>query len=392
MNSRDRIYLDNAATSWPKPAAAYEAVDRYQRQSGAPLGRGTYREAIEVERTVAALRNNLVRMIGGADPHRIVFTANGTAALNLAIHGLLRDGDHVVTTVVEHNSVLRPLRQLEDEGRIRVSRVACDGRGIVDPDAVRHAMTSQTRLVIAVHASNVTGVIQPVDDIGEIAKQGGARFLVDAAQTAGHWPIDVKSLQADLLAAPGHKGLLGPLGTGFLYVGPNVERELRPLMQGGTGTQSEDDRQPAGLPDRFEAGNLNAIGLVGLAAGIDYLRERGVEAVRQHELHLLQQLSDGLREMAGVALHAADEGLQRVGVVSLSHADFEPQELAAMLDASRGIQGRAGLHCAPLMHQALGTLARGGTFRLSIGPFNTQQDIEAVLASFAELAVDRIRA
>jgi cysteine desulfurase family protein len=386
--TRRRIYLDNAATSWPKPAAVYEAVEHYQRELGGPLGRGTYHEAVEIERTVARLRNNLAQLIGADEPRRIVFTANCTAALNQAIHGLLRAGDHVVTSVVEHNSVLRPLRLLEDENRICVTRVACDARGMIDPDAVRQAMTRQTRLVVVTHASNVTGAIQPVEAIGVLAKERGAAFLVDAAQTAGHVPIDVKSMQADLLAAPGHKGLLGPLGTGLLYVGPDVERRLRPLMQGGTGSQSEEDRQPEHLPDRFEAGNLNAPGLVGLAAGVEFVLERGVDSIRAHEQALLKQLVPALRDIDGVTLHPDSEALHRVGVVSLTQSGFDPQELAAILDASHGIQGRAGLHCAPCMHRALGTLQAGGTFRLSVGPFNTEEDIRSVLASFEEFAAD----
>lgn len=387
MPDMPRIYLDNAATSWPKPEAVYAAVNRYQRELGAPLGRGVYPEAIEVERIVARLRVNLARLIGASEAKRIVFTQNCTGALNQAIHGLLREGDHVVTTVVEHNSTLRPLRQLEERGQIEVTRVRCDSRGVVDPDEIRKACAARTRLVAVTHASNVTGAMQPVADIGDVAKSSGATFLIDAAQTLGHVPIDVAAMRADLLAAPGHKGLLGPLGTGFLYLGPGMELALEPLMQGGTGSQSEQDRQPETLPDRFESGNLNALGLVGLAAGVDYVIERGVEAIQRHELELAERLLRGLREIEGIKVYCPDAPA-RVGVTSLTMENYEPQELAAVLDAIRCIQGRSGLHCAPLMHAALGTLGTGGTYRLSVGPFNETGEIDEVVACLARLAAD----
>jgi cysteine desulfurase family protein len=386
MADLPRIYLDNAATSWPKPEAVYRAVDDYQRNLGAPVGRGSYREAIEVEQAVARARAAIARLIGAAEPRRIIFTHNGTAALNLAIQGLLRRGDHVVTTVIEHNSILRPLRRLVDEGTISVTHVPCGHHGIVDPDAIQRAIIPNTRLIAVSHASNVTGAIQPAADIGRLARHRGIAFLVDAAQTAGHLPVDVGLLSADLLAASGHKGLLGPLGTGFLYIGPNIEDRLAPLEQGGTGTSSESDRQPDSLPQKFESGNLNAPGLLGLEAGVRFVQEAGVERLRDHAQALSQRLRAGLEQIPGVRLFGPAEPSQRVGVTSLVLEGYDPQELAVALDAQRRIQARAGLHCAPRMHKALGTLASGGTLRFSVGPFNNETQIDSVVETVRQLS------
>jgi cysteine desulfurase/selenocysteine lyase len=385
MPDPERIYLDNAATSWPKPEPVYRAVDDYQRRLGAAAGRGAYREAAEVERTVAEARRQIALLLGAGDPRRIVFTFNGTDALNLALAGTLAAGDHVVTSVVEHNSVLRPLRHLEATRGISVTRVPCDGGGVVDPQAIRQALRRPTRLVVLVHASNVTGALQPIEAAGRLAREHGAMFLVDAAQSLGHLPIDVASLPIDMLAAPGHKGLLGPLGTGVLYIAPGVEPRLQCVRQGGTGTQSEEDRQPDSLPDKYESGNLNVAGIVGLREGVAYLRERTVATIRRHEMQLTAQLLERLRALPGVDVHGPETAEARTGVVSVSLAGYDPQEAAALLDATYSIQVRAGLHCAPLMHQALGTLARGGTVRFSIGPFNTEEQIATAARAVREV-------
>lgn len=383
---RRRIYLDNAATSWPKPEAVYAVVERYQRTLGAPAGRGAYAEAGEVEKAVEATRAGLARLLGAADPRQVIFTFNGTDSLNLAIHGLLGEGDHVVTTVVEHNSVLRPVATLEGAGRISVTRVGCDAAGVVDPGDIRAAINSRTRLIALVHASNVTGAVQPVEVVGEIAREHGVTFLMDAAQTVGELPIDVSQLPVDLLAAPGHKGLLGPLGTGLLYIRPGLEQRLASVRQGGTGSRSESDRQPETLPDKYEAGNLNVPGILGLGAGVEFLAGRGIEAVRAGARALAEQLLDGLSAIEGVTIHGPPTAEGRVAVVSISIQGYDPQEVAAMLDAAHGIQTRSGLHCAARMHAALGTLERGGTVRLSPGVFNTAEDIEAAVQAVQQLA------
>lgn len=390
IDAARRIYLDNAATSWPKPESVYSAVEQYLRTNGAPAGRGVYREAIEVERLVERARQQVAQRIGSLDPRRIVFTQNGTDSLNLAIHGLLihgslRPGDHVITSVCEHNSVLRPLRTLEDQGVVEVTRVACDGRGVVSPEDFRAALRPNTRLIALVHASNVTGALQPVAAVGELAAAAGVPFLVDAAQTLGTHAVSMPALRATWLAAPGHKGLLGPLGSGVLAFAEGAESHLRPVRQGGTGTRSEDDRQPDSMPDKYESGNLNVPAIVGLAAGAAFVNERGA-AITAEERTLCQKLWDGLATIRGVRLYGPPSAEERVGIVSLTMDGYDPREVAALLDSAYGIQVRAGLHCAPRMHAALGTLAQGGTVRFSIGPFTTVGEVEATITAVAEIA------
>ena len=386
MNTNSRIYLDNAATSWPKPTCVYDTVDHYLREVGAPGGRSGYREAVEANQTVERARRGVAELIGAAESRQVIFTASGTDSLNMAIFGVLRPGDHVVTTVCDHNSVLRPLRALSDSGVITVSYVSCDGQGFVAPDEVRKAMLPQTRLVAVVHGSNVTGAIQPVAEIGQVSRQHEALLLVDAAQTLGHVPIDVNRMHVDLLAAPGHKGLLGPLGTGVLYVRPTIETELKPLRLGGTGTHSELDIQPETLPDKYESGNHNLPGLTGLAAATEFLRARGIESIQSHHAGLVGRLLDGLATIPGLWVHGPTATTSRTSVVSFTLTGYDPQELAAMLEASGGVQCRAGLHCAPRMHRALGTLEQGGTVRLSPGWATTDAQIERTLELIAELA------
>ena len=372
-----RIYLDNAATSWPKPESVYVAVEQYQRENGAAAGRGIYREAVDVERRLAALRVALRRMLNARDEDAIVFAGNGTDALNLALQGSLQDGDHVITSVAEHNSVLRPLNELARRHHVDVTRVPVDGRGMVDPDDVARAWRANSRMICLTHASNVTGTIQPIEAVGQIARNHDAFFLVDAAQTLGHLPIDVAKQSIDLLAAPGHKGLLGPLGTGILYVRGAIANEVSAIRQGGTGTESEREEQPDSLPEKFEAGNLNVPGLLGLAAGVEYIARQGIPTLRAHELQLVAELRSSLERFDELTVYGTTSLSDQVGVVSFSHPDWDPRELTAMLDASCRIQTRAGLHCAPAMHRALGTTKAGGTTRVSLGPFNQSADILA---------------
>ncbi|MCC6492203.1 MAG: aminotransferase class V-fold PLP-dependent enzyme [Pirellulales bacterium] len=381
-----RIYLDNAATSWPKPEVVYNALDKYQREVGAAAGRGGYRDAIEAQRVVAAARREVAGLIGAADPNRIVFGGNCSDALNLSIHGVLRPGDHVVATVCDHNSVLRPLAEQTRTRDVAVTYVGCDGGGYVDPDDVRRAIRPQTLLVIVTHGSNVTGAIQPLAEIAAVAKTAGVLVMVDAAQSVGHVAVAVEKLGVDLLAAAGHKGPLGPSGTGFLYVAPGVENQLRPIRQGGTGIESQLDRMPDELPTRYEAGSLNAPALAGLAAGVKYLRERTVGEVAAHEAMIINRLCDGLRTIAGVRVYGPAPGQPRGPVVSFSVAEYDPQEFAAALDSSCGIQCRAGLHCAPRMHEALGTTALGGAVRMSPGWSTSPADIDRTLEAVAAIA------
>lgn len=380
-----RIYLDNAATSWPKPEAVYRAVDDYQRRLGAPAGRGAYAEAAQTERLVGSCRKKIAQLIGASDPNRIVFTSNGTDSLNLALHGLLRPGDHVVTSVCEHNSVLRPLQFLREFHGVATTYVACDGQGYVNPDDFAAAITTRTKLIALLHASNVTGAVQPVEEVGRIANASGVYYLIDAAQSLGYFPVDVNRLGCHLLAAPGHKGLMGPLGTGLLYVAPGAEIDLLPLKQGGTGTKSDEDVQPGTLPDKYESGNLNVAGIVGLEAGVSHLLAEGIEPGRQQLQALTERLLAGLAGIQNLTIYGPRSDRPRLGVVSLNVASYDPQELAALLDANWSIQTRAGIHCAPRMHSALGT-SPAGTLRLSLGHFTTQDEVAAALQALAEVA------
>ncbi|MEZ6071095.1 MAG: aminotransferase class V-fold PLP-dependent enzyme [Pirellulales bacterium] len=386
MDHQRRIYLDNAATSWPKPEAVYQAVDRYQRELGAAAGRGAYAEAIEVGREIDNTRSLVARLIGAGDPRRVVFATNGTDALNTAIHGLLAPGDHVVTTATEHNSVLRPLTQWVRGGSVEVSYVACDAVGWVDPEAIAATIRSSTRLVVISHASNVTGTLQDLEAIAEYVRESDALLLVDAAQTLGHVAVDVSELGIDLLAAPGHKGLLGPLGTGLLYVAEGIDAKLDARRQGGTGSQSESADQPMLMPDKYESGNLNCPGILGLGAGLRYLQQRGLETIEEQVRRLTAEMLAGLAEIPGVKLFGRADARHRVGVVSMALDGYDPQELAATLDASCRVQTRAGYHCAARIHRVIGSDATGGTLRFSFGPFNTSADVTAAVDALKQLA------
>jgi cysteine desulfurase family protein len=390
MRQRRRVYLDNAATSWPKPQAVYDAVNDYQRRLGAAFGRGGYGEAEEVRQEIERTRSAVARLIGAESSEQVVFTFNGTDSLNLAIRGILNAGDHVISTVVEHNSVLRPLRWLEKKQRIEVTYVGCDAAGVVDPKHIRAALRPHTKLIIVTHASNVTGSIQLAPEIGQIAREHNILFLVDAAQTLGHLPVSVLELGADLLAAPGHKGLLGPLGTGILYLRPGVERLVECVRQGGTGSSSSSIEQPDSLPEKYESGNHNVPGIVGLGAGVTYIQGRGIENIRQHEIQLTNLLLNGLAGIPGIEIFGPGAAEARVGVVSFSLPNPDAPIVAKRLEDAFGIQVRAGFHCAALMHRALGTLDRNGTVRLSIGPLNTADDIAIAIKGVTEVAESRV--
>jgi cysteine desulfurase family protein len=379
-----RIYLDNAATSWPKPEPVYAAVDRYQREIGAAAGRGAYRDAVEAQRVVDDARRRCASLFCVSDPSRIVFGSNGTDMLNLALHGLVQSGDHVITTVCEHNSVLRPLAELSRTRGVEVTHVGCDAHGYVDPQDIKRAISSKTRLIAVTHASNVTGAIQPIREIVGLSEK--ALTLIDAAQSAGHIQLDLNEVPVDLLACSGHKGLLGPLGTGVLYIRPGVEKLLQPTRQGGTGLNSTEDHQPSELPHRYEAGNLNTPALAGLAAAAGFLQERRIASLADHEAACVRRLIERLQSIAAVRLYGPPPGEPRAPVVSFSVEGYDPQEFAAALDAAAGIQCRAGLHCAPRMHDALGTTKLGGLVRMSVGWSTTHEEIDRALEAVATIA------
>lgn len=378
------IYLDNAATSFPKPEEVYRAVDDYQRHVGAAAGRGGYRATRTAETLVDRARRNVARLFG-TTPSRIIFTLNGTDSLNLALHGFLQPGDHVVTTALEHNSVLRPLAWLREHRGIAVSIVPVREDGRLSCDDIRREIVSSTRLICMTHASNVTGVVQPIAEVGEMCRQQGVRLLVDAAQTAGHLAIDLANLPVDMLACPGHKGLLGPLGTGVLFLSDEMDDQVEPVRLGGTGTHSEDEAPPLAAPTRYEAGNLNVPGLAGLAASVDWLLARDVGELHRHERALREELASNLSGIPGVTVFHADRP-ETVGVLSFEVNGYGPQEVAPILDENFDIACRAGFHCAPRVHQALGTFDRGGTVRFSVGPFSQPEHVRSAVDAVRQLA------
>lgn len=380
-----RRYFDHAATSFPKPPGVAAAMIECIERAGS-AGRGAYREAVAAARLLEGVREKVRRLFSASAQDHVIFTFNGTDALNLAIKSLVNPGQHVVTTQLDHNSVLRPLSALHRRRGIEWTAVEPDGPStIIDPHAVIDELHANTSLVIMTHASNVTGALQPIAAIGEACRARGITFLVDAAQTAGHVPIDFSSLPIDLLATPGHKGLLGPLGTGLLLVRAGVERAMVSWREGGTGSASEQPTQPEFLPDKFESGSHNLPGLAGLGTALDWIAQRGIETLRAHEQLLAREFEQRLAEISQLTLYGPRDPSARVGVFSVRLPDLSPEELSAALEQA-GILTRAGLHCAPLAHRAIGTAADGGTTRFSIGPFTTTTDVEAACAALALIA------
>jgi len=377
------VYLDNAATSFPKPEATLEAMMRYQREIGGSPGRSGHRLSIEAGRIVHETREVLARLFNVDDPLRIVFTKNATEALNIALIGLLRPGDHVITTGMEHNSVMRPLRFLESRG-IDLSVVPGSDRGELDPDDIRAAFRPNTRAVVLTHASNVTGTIMPVQEIGLLTRERGDIVLcVDAAQTAGALPIDVAAMSVDLLAFTGHKSLYGPQGTGGLYIRKGLDQKIAPLMRGGTGSRSEFEEQPDFMPDKYECGTPNTIGLAGLAAGAAFILEQGVEVVREKEEALALRFLNHLHDLRGdVTVYGPPMAQKRIPLISFNLRNITPSDAALYFDEQWGVMCRPGLHCAPAAHRTIGTFPHG-TIRFSFGFFNTE--------AHADLAAEALR-
>jgi cysteine desulfurase family protein len=376
------IYFDNAATSWPKPPSVRAALDKYFDEAGGNPGRSGHRMSIAAARVVEDARELLGDLFNVSDPGQIVLTKNATEALNLAIYGLLSPGDHVITTSIEHNSVMRPLRHLESDG-LEVTVVPCAADGILDPDDVVRAFRPNTRLLTTLHGSNVIGSLFPVADLAIVAREREVPYLVDAAQTAGTVPIDADALGIDMLAFSGHKGLLGPTGTGGLVVRQGLL--LRPLMRGGTGSRSDLETQPDFMPDIYESGTLNVLGLAGLAAGIRHLVDVGVEEVAAHERALVARFVGGAIEIPGVIIHGPDPLGERCGVVSFNVDGLTPSAVATILEDDSAILARVGLHCAPGAHRTIGTFPEGSV-RFGFGLSNTDSEVDTALASLEKIA------
>ncbi len=377
------IYLDNAATSFPKPEAVYQSLDHFARHDLANPGRAGHKMALTAERALDDARHLLNQFFHGDGPERFVFTLNCTDALNMALKGALAEGDHVITTDLEHNSISRPLRKMELDGRITLTRLRADGGGTLDPEAVRRAVTPRTRLVALTHASNVLGTVQPIAEVGQIARAHDLLFLVDAAQTAGVVPIDVQAMQIDLLGFPGHKSLMGPTGTGALYIGPRAQ--LRAWREGGTGGDSSSETQPREFPYFLEGGTPNVLGVAGLAAGLKFVMDRGLDAIHRHEVALTERLWRRLEEIGGYEVFGHRDSARRVGTLSFRSPNLAAAEIGGILDQAFDVAVRPGLHCAPYIHRSLGTFPEG-TVRVSTGPFNTEDDIDHLVRALAEIA------
>lgn len=386
MDKRRTIYMDNAATSWPKPPGVIEAMEHCIREAAANPGRGSHEMAVKASRVLFEGRKALAKLFRVRNPNDIVFTLNTTHALNLALLGWLKSGDHVITTMLEHNSVRRPLETLRRKLGIEVTYLKTSALGTIDLQELRDAIKPSTKLIAVTHSSNLLGTIHPVGEIGAIAKERGVKLLVDAAQSAGVLDLDVEAMGIDLLAFPGHKGLMGPQGTGGLYIHPDME--LEPILSGGTGSSSESPEQPTMRPDRYEAGTPNTVGIAGLTEGVRFVLAETTERIRKREQALTAQLMEGLAAVPGVRLLGPGSEIERTAIVSFLIDGTDPSEAAFLLDREYGIAVRSGFHCTPLGHESAGTTDTGAV-RASPGYFTTETEIVSVIDAVRDIAATR---
>jgi len=377
------IYLDNAATSWPKPPAVLQAMTECMREYAANPGRGSHQLAIRAGRVLFECRKHLAELFHVRNPNDISFAMNTTMALNQAIRGFVKRGQHVICTGIEHNSVRRPLEYLKETMGVEVTYVPADARGRIELSNLEQWFKPNTSLFVCNHSSNLTGAIMPVGEIGQICRRRKVKLLVDAAQSAGHLEIDVSAMGIDMLAFPGHKGLFGPPGTGGLYIDPNLE--LEPLLMGGTGSQSELVEQPKVRPDRYESGTQNTVGIAGLNEGVKFVLQETVAKIHEKEWMLTQRLMEGLENISGVTVFGPERGENKTGIVAFAIRGIDPAEVAHILDRSFQIAVRAGYHCTPLAHESIGTLGTGAV-RASIGYFNTEDEIDRCLEAVEQIA------
>ncbi|MGB9840291.1 aminotransferase class V-fold PLP-dependent enzyme [Thermovenabulum sp.] len=378
------IYFDNAATSYPKPIMVLNAMQEYFLNIGASPGRGGYKNSINAGRIIFEARSKLKKLFNAPKEENIIFTLNITHAINFSLNSLLKPGDHVITSSMEHNSVIRPLRFLEKNRNIELSIINCSKEGILDPGEIRKAIKRNTKLIVLTHASNVTGTIMPVEEISKIKQEYEIFLLLDTAQTAGFLDIDFKKLNLDILAFTGHKSLLGPQGTGGLVISDPMAEILIPFIHGGTGSKSENEFQPDFLPDKFEAGTPNTIGIAGLSAALDFLEKENIKKIRAHELRLTERFIETIKEIPEITLYGTGNKDRRVSTVSITVKDFDPSFLAYKLDNIYNIMVRPGLHCAPLAHKTIGTFPHG-TLRFSFGYFNTMEEVEFALKALIKI-------
>ncbi|MDX9696642.1 MAG: aminotransferase class V-fold PLP-dependent enzyme [Bacteroidales bacterium] len=376
------IYLDNSATSWPKPPSVVDAISNYLNNYGGSPGRSGHHFTLKAATEVFETRELLASLFNAPSSDRVIFTANATQAINTALFGLLKHGDHVIISHMEHNSVVRPLRHLEQNGTIELTIVDCDEEGFINIETLKNSFKSNTKLVVTMHGSNVTGTIQPISQIGEICKSKKVLYMVDAAQSAGILPIDMQKENIDILAFTGHKELYGPSGIGGLCIKDDLQIES--LLFGGTGSKSESETHPLFYPDRLEAGTLNTAGIVGLKAGIQYILDHGMNNILEKQVKLTESFLSGIRDLDGVIIYGPKENKERLPIVSLNIKDKMPSDVAYALDKEYGIMTRAGLHCSPLAHKNIGTFPHG-TVRFSMGSFTTQEEIDYTIDKIKQL-------
>jgi cysteine desulfurase family protein len=384
----EQIYLDNSATTYPKPDNVYQFMDTFYRNLGVNPGRSGTDKAAEAENVILNTRKRLCDFFGGTDFNRLVFGYNATDMLNQLISGVVTKGDHVITTNVEHNSVLRPVYVKEQAGEITVDYIPFDGNGYVDPDDFKKALKNNTKLVIVNHGSNVIGTIQPVAEIGKICREAGVMFGIDASQTAGIIPIDMQSMNIDAVVFTGHKSLMGPTGIGGMCVAEDAE--IRTTRFGGTGVRSAVRTHLAEYPFRLESGTLNVVGVAGLHAGLDFIEEEGLDKLYNHEMDLYDHFREGLSQISQVTTYCADRRENHLPVVSLNVEGFVAGDVGTLLDVEHDIATRTGLQCAPLVHEGIGTTDMKGTVRFSIGPFNTREHIDKALFAVRDIAFMRV--
>jgi cysteine desulfurase family protein len=377
------IYLDNGATSYPKPEEVYTSMDQFYRKLGVNPGRSGYDICMEAGEVVEDTRKTFTQYFNGTDHNRLCFSYNSTDALNLIIFGMLEKGDHAITTTIEHNSVLRPLYHLEKFGGVEVDYIPFDEKGFVDPDDFKKKFKNKTRLVIVNHASNVIGTIQPVKEIGRLCRSRGIPFAIDASQSAGKIPVDMEDLNLDVIAFTGHKSLLGPTGIGGLYVRDGIE--IRHTRAGGTGVRSAVRTHLSEYPYRLEYGTPNTLGISGLQAGIKWVLDQGMEKLFSQEMELTKKLRDGLKDVDGVTLYCQENLTDHISVLLCNVDGFEALNTGTILDVDYNIASRTGLHCAPLVHEQLGTTKIHGGVRFGIGPFNTEEDIQTAIEAVKEI-------
>lgn len=378
------IYLDNGATSFPKPPAVAQAMLQYMTEVGASINRGVYGSAQAAGMTTLMLREGLCRLFHHSDPTHCVLTAGNTMGLNMVLRGWLRPGDHCLVSSVEHNAVMRPLHDLAEQG-VTFDRIPCDRDGHLNPADIPALIRPNTRLLVMAHGSNVSGAVQDAMAVGAICHEHGIPFVLDAAQTAGHWPIDFEAMHLSALSVPGHKGLMGPSGIGALLLSADFAKNLTPILTGGTGSASDSEAQPDYMPDKFESGTPNLPGIYGFHAAVDFILDTGVEALQERERQLTKYFLDKLRDVKDIRLAGPWDLENRVGVISVDFAQVDNAEAAYRLEQDYGILTRCGLHCAPSAHKTLGTFPQG-TVRFSVGHYTTEAEIDTAVQAIAEIA------